>query len=326
MQRFADPKTFRASALSDYSGVSAEPPNAELAADLSRLQARAIARQLARQPGFSAYQYVLLGVAENACGKLADFYPAALWRARSAAFEQFALDTATANARQARFKAARARTGGAPIGPERVSVDDAWLALRFVAETDLGLSTRSWTLALERGTYDFTQPLLGAQALRQSLLAEASATDPAVYASLLAASAQGAERYCSYLQRHSIAALSPTHAPTEGAAAASTPSSGAGPSALASSVAAAPDPPPSLQLCVSCHENGAAPPVPFSDPIRLAQQLRARTAVHGTLLDEIRFRLAASAGPQRMPLGLNLADAERQSLENYFTTLAAPSN
>jgi cytochrome c553 len=337
-QRFANPKTFRASALSDYSGLAAEPPNAELAGSLSRLQSQAIARRLAQQPAFSTYQYALLGVVDNACGQLADFYPAALWRSQRAAFERFAADTAAANLRQARLKTARARGGGAPLAPDGVSVDNAWLPVRFVAETALGSPTRSWTLALERGSYDFTQPPLGAQPLRESLLVEVAAHDPAVRDSILAAGAQGAERYCSYLQRRSIAALSPTYDVAEGAGAASTPSSAVGPGALASSVAAPPatmsasiaagtlDRPPALQLCVSCHESGVAPPVPFSDPIQLTQQLRTRPAAHGTLLDEILFRLSAAAGLQHMPLGLNLADADRQNLENYFTTLAAFSN
>jgi len=41
------------------------------------------------------------------------------------------------------------------------------------------------------------------------------------------------------------------------------------------------------------------------------------------LIDEIRFRLSSAAGAQHMPLGLNLSDAERESLEAYFAGLAA---
>ena len=328
-RRFADPKTFRASALSDYSGLAAEPPNAELAGSLSRLQSQAIARRLAQQPAFSTYRYALLGVADNACGQLAGFYPAALWRSQRAAFERFAGDTAAANVRQARFKAARARGGGAPLGSDGVSVDNAWLAVRFVAETALGLPTRAWTLALERGSYDFSQPPLGGRPLRESLFAEMAAHDSTVRDLLLAASAQGDERYCSYLQRRSIAALSPSRNEPEVAAAEPAPTA-RGADAVAGSVASTPatplDRPSALQLCVSCHESGVAPPVPFSDPVQLTQQLRTRSAAHGTLLDEILFRLSPTAGPQHMPLGLNLPDADRQILETYFTTLAASSN
>jgi hypothetical protein len=63
--------------------------------------------------------------------------------------------------------------------------------------------------------------------------------------------------------------------------------------------------------------------VPFSDPTRLAQQLRVRPAAHGTLLDEIRFRLSTAAGTQHMPLGVNLSEADRETLERYLTALAA---
>jgi len=45
------------------------------------------------------------------------------------------------------------------------------------------------------------------------------------------------------------------------------------------------------------------------------------------LIDEIRFRLSSAAGPHQMPLGLNLSDAERESLELlYFAALAAAAN
>jgi hypothetical protein len=79
-------------------------------------------------------------------------------------------------------------------------------------------------------------------------------------------------------------------------------------------------------VCVSCHATGVAPPIPFADPKLLAQQLRTRAAPHGTLYDEILFRLSAGAGTRRMPLGLNLADAERQALDEYFAALAGSAN
>jgi hypothetical protein len=66
--------------------------------------------------------------------------------------------------------------------------------------------------------------------------------------------------------------------------------------------------------------------LPFSDPTQLTQQLRVRPSAHGALLDEIRFRLSAAAGAQHMPLGLNVSDADRESLEAYFAALAASSN
>jgi hypothetical protein len=94
-------------------------------------------------------------------------------------------------------------------------MDNAWVPIRFVAETALGVSTRAWTLALERGTYDFTLPSLPAQPLRDSLLAEVATRDPTVREVNFYSSGTGAGRYCSYLQRHSVAALGPSHDPSQ---------------------------------------------------------------------------------------------------------------
>src|SRR5204862_231058 len=219
VKRFADPQTFRSSALTQYAGIPEEPPNAELSVYLGRLQSQSIARQLVRQPAFELYRYALLGLADTACGRLADFYPDALWRTQRHGLERFARDTAATNARQAQLKAARAASGGgAAVAADGGTSDNSLMQLRFVAESALGIATQNWTLALEKGTYDFTMPSLP------------------------------------------------------------------------------------------------------------AQQLRVRPSAHGTLIDEIRFRLSAAAGAQHMPLGLNLSDADRESLEAYFAALAASSN
>jgi hypothetical protein len=343
-QRLSDPGAFRASAPSVYSGRAAEPPNAELAADLARLQSQAIARRLATQPLFPVYQYALLGAVDSGCGPLADFYPAALWRGERRAFERFATETEVANARQAQLKGARGHGGGTRMAPVSVSTVNAWVPLRFVAEMALGIPTRGWTLALESGTYDFTAPPLPTQPLRDALLAEMSARDPMMLDLVSYASARGAARYCAYLQRRSIAALSARQNAAQGMAAAPyAPAAGGGgqgasldtadvapavPAAEAAttlSQMAALVRPAALQMCVNCHETGPAPSLPFSDPARLTHELQARPAAHGVLLDEILFRLSAAAGPRRMPLGINLPDEERRALERYFTTLAASS-
>ena len=335
-QRLSDPGVFRASAPSVYSGRAAEPPNAELAADLARLQSQAIARQLAAQPLFPVYQYALLGAVDSGCGPLADFYPAALWRGERRAFERFATETEVANARQAQLKGARGHGGGARMAPVGVSTVNAWVPLRFVAEMALGIPTRAWTLALESGTYDFTAPQLPTQPLRDALLAEMSARDPMMLDLVSYASARGAARYCAYLQRRSIAALSVRQNAAQGMAASPyAPAAGGGGQGASHhtadvapavpAVEAATVRPAALQMCVNCHETGTAPSLPFSDPARLTHELQARPAAHGVLLDEILFRLSAAAGPRRMPLGTNLPDEERRALERYFTALAASS-
>src|SRR3989440_4718067 len=330
VKRFADPQTFRSSALTQYAGIPAEPPNAELSVYLGRLQSQSIARQLVRQPAFDLYRYALLGLADNACGRLADFYPDSLWRTQRSGFERFARDSAASNARQARLKAARAAFSGAAGAVDRTTNDNALVQLRFVAESALGISTRSWTLALERGTYDFTMPPLPAQPLRETLLAEVATRDATIRDLSLYWTSSDGDRYCSYLRRRSRAALTSSN---DGASAVLAPDPTSTPALAAAAptaVTAAKAPaaatiarPAALQLCVSCHETGAAPPLPFSRPSQLMQQMRASPSAHGTLIDEIRFRLSAAAGAQHMPLGLDLSDVERESLEAYFAALAA---
>jgi hypothetical protein len=334
VKRFADPQTFRSSALRQYAGIPEEPPNAELAINLGRLQAQSVARQLVRQPGFELYRYALLGLADNACGRLADFYPDALWRTQRPVFERFARNSAATNARQAQLKAARAAfSGGAAVTSDSSTSDNALVQLRFVAESALGIATQNWTLALERGTYDFTMPPLPAQPLRETLLAEVATRDATIRDLSLYSTSSDGDRYCSYLKRRSRAALTPPNDGANGVIALDPTSAPAGaaadPTAVAlanASAAATIARPAALQLCVSCHETGVAPLLPFSNPTQLAQQLRVRPSAHGALIDEIRFRLSSAAGPHQMPLGLNLSDAERESLESYFAALAASAN
>jgi len=328
--RFADPQTFRSNALGQYAGIPQEPPNAELAVYLSRLQAQSIARQLVQQPAFDAYRYALVGLADNACGRLADFYSDSLWHSRRQDFERFARNTALANARQAQLKAARAAiTGGGALAPQSTTSDNALVQLRFVAESALGVATQNWTLALEQGTYDFTLPPLPAQPLRETLVAEVATRDAVIQDLSRYSTSSDGDRFCSYLKRRSratliassdgapgVVPLNPT-APLSRAAVA--PVAGA----MNAPAAAIMAPPAALQLCVSCHETGVAPLLPFSDPTQLTQQLRVRPSAHGTLIDEIRFRLSAAAGAHQMPLGLNLSDADRDSLAAYFAALAA---
>ena len=314
-ERYADAQTFRPSAVSLYSGSVAEPPNAELTLALARLQAQSITHQLRSRPAFAAYRYALLGLADDACGALAEFYPEALWRAQRAAFARFATDTVTANLRQAHEKGLRAGDAA------HADVSNAaLLQLRFVAESALGVPTRDWTLALEKGSYDFSLPPLSPQPLRETLLAVLAGDEPALRGLSDTSTSTDGDRYCSYLQRRSRSALAAE-------AAAVPPAADPQADALASATAgAAPAAPPALQLCVACHESGVAPALPFSDAPRLARQLHVRGTPHGELLDEIRFRLSAAAGAQRMPLGLNLSDTERASLERYFLALASSPN
>jgi hypothetical protein len=321
VQRFADPQTFHPSAVSQYSAAAQEPPNAELGIALSRLQAQVIARELVQRPAFTTYQYALLGLVDSSCGGLAEFYPDVLWREERGPLERFARYTAAANLREAQLKAARAAGGGHPArGLGTPSGDDTLVQLRFVAQSALGVDTRRWSLALEKDTYDFTLAPGAVRPLRADLLAEVATHDGAVADLGRYSTSSDGDRYCSYLKRRSRAALSSAKEPPPGAAIADTgaPSGSAGPPGTLARAR-----PAALQLCVDCHETGVAPALPFSDPKRLAQQLRLGPAAHGTLIEEIRFRLSAAAGAQHMPLGLNLSEADRESLVRYFEALAA---
>src|SRR5207253_2497634 len=268
-----------------------------------------------------------------------EFYPRSLWSEARAARERFARDTAAANAREAQLKSTRAAGGGLPRTARAASSDDALVPLRFVAESALGVDTRRWTLALEKGTYDFTLPPPAAQPLREGLLAEVAARDASVQDLSRYSTSSDGDRYCSYLKRRSRAALgaskeelsalgsevaeAPSAAPGGPTTAPGGPTTAPGGPTTAPGAPAGTSPgpagrPAALQLCINCHETGVAPPLPFSDPAELARQLRRRPAARGTLLDEIRFRLSAAAGTRHMPLGVNLSQADRETLERYL--------
>ncbi len=331
VRRFAEAQTFRAGASGQYAGRSEDSPNAELTIFLSRLRAQSIARQLAQRPAFDSYQYVLLGVADDACGGLADFYPDPMWRIERERFERFARESTGANARQAELKGTRATAAGGTGGATTAAAnEDALLKLRFVAESALRVSTQDWTLALEMGTYDFTMPPLSAQPLRAALLAAVASSDPAVSRLSAASTSSDGDRYCSYLRRRSKAVLgrvvdtAPRGVAPTPVVASDVPRVAAVPRIAPNGAAA--ERPAALHVCVTCHESGVGPRIPFSSPVKLAQQLQARPAAHGVLIDEIRFRLSSAAGAQRMPLGLKISDGDRRSLEAYFAGLAAFPN
>ena len=172
---------------------------------------------------------------------------------------------------------------------------------------------------VERGLEPDFSP--AAQTETAALRGRATESDPAIRDLSLYWTSSDGDRYCSYLKRRSRAALTPAEDGAQGVVAPDPTSplvrAGAAPAITR---------PAALQLCVSCHETAVAPQLPFSDPTQLTQQLRVRPSAHGTLIDEIRFRLSAAAGAQHMPLGLNLSDADRDSLEAYFAALAASSN
>ena len=152
-----------------YLGQAAVAANAELGELLGGLSARVIAAELRAAPGFERHRYDALAALVPLC------------RERGGARERpdyaaFVDATWRANAVQAAYKQARAHL---PPGTALPSVPDdtAMTRLRYVAERDLGVSTAGWTLALEKGTFDYEASRRPAGSLARRLFQELVGAD-----------------------------------------------------------------------------------------------------------------------------------------------------
>ena len=320
IQRWADPTTFRAVSSKRYAGMQQEPPNAELAALLGGLSTESLVRQMREKPDFAIYQYALLGLAGADCGAVDDFLPSAARRTALAGLRRLVNESTIANRWAAGLKEQRLGTvSQLPAHSLDAIPPAATLApLRLIVEGGLGMNTQSWTLALEKGTYDFTPSPGTRPTLRDALLAEMAAQDPTLLElSAYATSADG-DRYCRYLQHRSQVAL--------------------GSSSVAASVdwslsdvtraahtrddfSAALQPQRLLRICAACHESGVAPYIPFLQESALKQALLSQAGPRARLLDGVLFRLSPAAADGRMPPGIRLSDEERGELERYFIVL-----
>jgi hypothetical protein len=318
---FADRETYVQGAPGVYNGASIEPPNARLSALLTALNMRSILSELVDAAAFGAHSYVLLATAGANCGPLEDFYPAAMRSAVSAQFKEFAGMTTRADRRQSEVKTLRRAGRG---NQTRVLASPTELtALRFVVERGLNIPTQHWTLALERGTYDFSAPD-GALTLEQALLERLARSDGALYDLVQYRTFAADDSYCQHLRRESRQSLSTWyglgmeaahHMNREADAAAVAPSLRDG---LESS-------PPLLERCIACHSSDVAPPLPFGDPATLAPLLLGGNYPRGRLLDEILFRLTPQAAAERMPRGIYISSIEQHQFEDYFLSLARSS-
>lgn len=325
-QRLADPQTFHANSRTRYAGTQQVPPNAELTALLSGLGVEALVRQMRERPHFAQYQYALLGVSSQGCGALGDFLPAGLRGAAKAGFARLEDDSAAANRwaqtlKEQRLQDSVARTSAIPPTASRthsIASANAWVQLRLVAEAGLGMQTQSWTLALEKGTYDFT-PAPGAKpSVSEALLSEVAHDDPiAAELSSYATSADG-DRYCRYLQHQSVAVLN--SAATATSADWSLASSRG---AQTGERSAATHSMQLLRLCAACHDTQSAPHIPFLQESALRKALLSETTPHGRLLEEVLFRLSPQAAEHRMPLGIKISDTDRVELQRYFSAMGA---
>jgi hypothetical protein len=219
-----------------------------------------------------------------------------------------------ANGAQARLKRLRevgadhSDSGGYAQADGVASLD----RFRFVVETRFALSTGQWTTALEKGSYDFAWSP-SATGEMASYLRKRVLTDPDSKTLADFRSFAGRDPYCAYLARTSRTALAA--APPSLASNASAPVDTAAPAYGAPRTEAL------LDKCSGCHLNGVGPHLPFDRPPELTALLRDGRFAHGTLMDEIRWRLAPEAGAGRMPLGINISDAERHALLDYFGSM-----
>ena len=302
IQRLADPTTFHAASNKRYAGVQQEPPNAELAALLGGLSAESLVREMRARPGFAAYQFALLGLAGGDCGAVDDFLPAAARHTARAGLKRLEAASEAANRWARSVKEQRLSTPGAPVATHQTLAP-----LRLIAEGGLGMNTDTWTLALEKATYDFTPSPGTKPTLRDALLVEMSAEDPTLLELNSYATSADGNRYCRYLQHRSQVALGsatavnwswPDRTPTR------------------DELSATLQPPQLLRICAACHESGVAPRIPFLQEPALKQALLSEA-----FLDQVLFRLSPAAAGGRMPLGIRLSDQERGELERYFIVL-----
>jgi hypothetical protein len=301
----ADRDTYVSSSRATYNGESVEPPNARLSAQLATFNVRSILSELASQPGFASHLN---------CGAVADFYPPSLQPAIAADYKSYSKATAVADHSQSSAKTLR--LGGRQTPYSGLASPAEFTELRYVAERALDVSTRHWTLAFERGSYDMSAPA-GTVTLEQALFAWLARTDPELQTVAAYRTFNADDAYCRHLKRASqlsIAAWLETHA-------AFAPAPDA-PNNAAPGHHAPGSMPALVQQCAACHSSDIAPVLPFGDPAALATRLLDGNYPHGRLLDEILFRLTPEAGTERMPRGVAIDAAEQRELEGYFMNLA----
>ena len=311
LEKFADfssPESFSPSARTRYSGVEQENPNSVFGNLLTKLALSKIAYEVAKAPNFAHFQFSLLASLEESCGKWEDYVPE-IWRKEfSQPYESFLAETQRANLAQEDLKQIRhlhttyTDKQKTPAHPNQNSLSP----FRYLVEQALGISTRNWTLSLEKNTFDFSFNGIPEKSLQSSLLDLTA--DPKLKELKALQSVSSAEKYCAYLRKQSFVELSKF---TEHLL----------PKFLTKSSAASV--PQLLKVCINCHNAGVVgPEIPFQDPKKLAPALHAGNYPRGNLLDEILFRLSSHSGSRKMPRGMNISEVEREELEKYFRGLA----
>ena len=299
VETFTNKETFYPTAKTLYYGSAKESPNAELSKFLSRYNSERIIQIIQKMPNFEKYQYALLGSLSQECGGVENFMPFT-WRPdfikKYKDFESFTLSK---NTEQQHLKQSRA------ISRELTSsgIMADLTSFRFLVETGLGISTSQWSPALETETYDFTAPQPIVTEMLNQLVASLGPSEKIAKSLFSLKQVSNNKKYCSYLTTKSIAALNSV-----------TPSFSLPVVAVRPSL---------VQRCADCHQLGlVGPSIPFNQTKSLAALLSTGKYPHGTLLDEILFRISPNAGADRMPRGMNITESEQHELEKYFRALS----
>ncbi len=210
VESFAYRYRFNPSSKDKYDGVHVETPNAELTNLLSGLNAEGIAATVIRHEGFPTYKYALLASLSPSCADIDEFFPAELWPSVRKSHRAFSDRSDSVNQRQLESKKSRARQRlAADRFATESSIDkvQSLKEFRFIVEFALGLDTGDWTLAPEKGTYDFTAPRSAADIIKRRMLDEVARSDPDVEELRVYESQTSNNKYCSYLLRQSRFAL-----------------------------------------------------------------------------------------------------------------------
>jgi mono/diheme cytochrome c family protein len=323
-ERLADPEIFRPGARARYEGSERESPNAELATLLGRLNFEGIVHELQSRPQFEAYRVSLLAALRHDCGGVDTYLPPHSEPGTHADYSSFVREGQAAMQRQQELKRMRALGAGSrsALGYGGSAGLESLDGFRFIVEQGFGIATANWTLALEKSTYDFTMPESSSGWLAQYFLRAATRGDPKLIEISASQRVDARGGLCEYLvrQRRAASASAPGGA-TAGRPAVGIAASPAAPDAQPTTAFAHASP-PLLQHCIACHTQGVGPALPFDRPAILAGLLASRPSAHGTLIDEIVFRLSPQAGAGRMPLGFNPTEEERSALSAYFENLA----
>jgi hypothetical protein len=182
-----------------YRGDAVRANNVEFGELLGALQAKAIAKELRASTNFERTRYALLYALTPRCRELDGTSSLGVLGEDAAEYAAFAAASQRANWEQAIAKRHRAH-GAAALQPIAAADSTAMTRLRFVTEHELGIPTDSWTLALERGTYDYRVSDRPSASIESHLFTEiAGAGERAVE---LLADASDARSLCDYLAGH----------------------------------------------------------------------------------------------------------------------------